>query len=676
MVCLLLIVAALAVFWQVQHFDFVNFDDNDYIYENRHVQKGVALESIAWAFTTTHVANWHPLTWLSHMLDCQLFGLNPGRHHLTNLLFHIANTLLLFAVFRKMTGGFWQSAFVSVLFALHPLHVESVAWVSERKDVLSTFFWMLTMWSYICYVEHPSMNRYLWIVLFFILGLMSKPMLVTLPFLLLLLDYWPLNRLQTNLSGTTGSSQQKSIALRLVWEKAPLFVLVAISSAVTFYAQKHGGAVASLDVIPLKARFANALVAYVKYIGKMIYPVKLAVLYPYPTIPPWWKITTACLFLTAISSMAIRTVRQRPYFIVGWLWYIGTLVPVIGLVQVGRQAMADRYTYVPLIGLFIIIAWGVPAVVARYEHSKKWLVALATVLVSILTATTWIQIGYWKNSVTLFEHALEHTNNNSVMQCSLGVALADQGRRTEAIRHYSESLRINPNYAKAHNNMGIALQEEGKMDEAFHHYAEALRVNPNSAKAHNNLGSALAHLGRMDEAIAHFSKALKINPDDSKTHNNLGIALLKTGRVAESISHYTAALRLNPDYAEAHMNLGIELNNQGRTNEAIEHFQKALSLEPEFTEAMYHLAKLNISRGKYQDALFLYQKIIDLLPDNPAVYYNIACIYARQNKPEESILWLTKAIEKGFGDWEHIKTDKDLGNIRNSLQYQEIVKGH
>ena len=414
LVCLFLVMATLAVYWQVQNFDFVNFHDDDYVYENRHVKEGLTLESVTWAFTTIHAGNWHPLTWLSHMLDSHVYGMNSGRHHLTNLLFHIANTLLMFMVFRKMTDSLWQSGFVAGLFALHPLHVESVAWVSERKDVLSTFFWMLTKWSYIWYVEHPVVRRYILVVLFFALGLMSKPMLVTLPFVLLLLDFYPLNRFQFQQSDGSANAQQKSIALRLILEKTPLFVLVAMSSAITFYAQKHGGAVASLKVIPLKARVANALVSYANYIGKMVYPSKLTVLYPHPGMLPWWKIAGACFLLVSISFLAIRVVKQSPYFAMGWLWYLGTLVPVIGLVQVGSQSMADRYTYVPLIGIFIIIAWGIPELVAQWRYRKIWLATLATVILTILMAMTWKQVGYWKNSITLFEHTLKVTTNNAL----------------------------------------------------------------------------------------------------------------------------------------------------------------------------------------------------------------------------------------------------------------------
>jgi len=452
LLCLFLVVLTLAVYRQVQNFDFVNFDDHMYITENRHVKEGLTLKSTIWAFTTIHAANWHPLTWLSHMLDCQFFGMNSGRHHLTNLFFHITNSLLLFFVFRKMTGSSWQSGFVAALFALHPLHVESVAWVSERKDVLSAFFWMLTMWSYVWYVEHPGINRYLLVLLFFILGLMAKPMLVTLPFVLLLLDFYPLSRFQFQQSDDGNIFQQRSIYLRLVLEKLPLFVLAAISSAVTLYAQKRGGAVMSLDVIPIKVRIANALVSYIKYIEKMIYPSELAVLYPFQGMLPWWEITGAGLLLVSISFLAIRVIKQSPYYAVGWLWYIGTLVPVIGLVQIGRQSMADRYTYIPLIGLFIVIAWGVPEIVAQWRHRKILLTIFATVLLSILMTVTWKHLRHWGNSITLFEHTLEVTSNNYLAHNNLGVALDIQGRTQEAIDHYLKALRIKPDYVEAHNN--------------------------------------------------------------------------------------------------------------------------------------------------------------------------------------------------------------------------------
>lgn len=675
LVCLFLILATLAVYWQVQHHDFVNFDDDDYIYDNYQVQKGLTLESIVWAFTTMHASNWHPLTWLSHMLDYQLYGLNPGWHHLTNLLFHIANTLLLFFVFRKMTHRVWQSAFVAALFALHPCHVGSVAWASERKDMLSTFFWMLTMWSYIWYVEHPAIKRYFVVVSCFVLGLMSKPMLVTLPFVLLLLDYWPLNRLQIDPSDAIGSSQHKSIAFRLVWEKTPLFVLVVISGIITVYAQKHGGLVVSLDEIPFGARVTNTLVAYVKYIGKMIYPAKLAAIYPHPGTLPWWQVISACLLLISISYAVIKLVKQRPYLSVGWLWYLGTLVPVIGLVQVGNQAMADRYTYVPFTGLFIIIAWGLPEVTNNWKHSKKWLAGFAAVVLTVLMVATWKQVGHWKNSITLYEHNLKVATNHFVPHNSLGNALLKEGRIKEAIEHFLQALRIKPDYEEAYNNLGNALLKQGQTQEAIDYYLHALRIKPDYGEAHYNLAYVLDKQGRKQEAIDHYLQALQIRPDFTQAHNNLGIALEETGRRAEAVEHYLTALRINPRSIETHMNLGAALAELGRIDEAVIHFKKALVLKPQFPEAIYHLAKLSVSQGEYEKALSLYDKMITFLPDDPAGYYNIACIHARLNRPEESVAWLKKAVAKGLNDWEHIKTDKDLENIRDSLQYQKFVKG-
>ena len=489
--CLFLVMVTLAVYRQVQHFDFV-FDDFLYIVENRHVQDGLTLDSVIWAFTTTHAGNWHPLTWLSHMLDFKLYGLNAGGHHLISLFFHIANTLLLFVVFNKMTGDFRQSGFVAVLFALHPLHVESVAWVAERKDVLSTFFWLLTMLSYIWYVKRPAVSKYLLVILFFALGLLAKPMLVTLPFVLLLLDYWPLCRYQVEQSGCfEGQAQQKQSALDLVWEKIPFLMLATISCVVTFLAQKHKGYVRSLDVLPLTLRIANALVSYVKYIGKMIWPAKMAVLYPHPGVFPWWKIAGAFLLLLAISLLIIRGIKQSPCFAIGWLWYIGTFVPVIGLVQVGSQSMADRYTYVPFIGLFIIIAWGVPAILAGRSYSTIGLAALAIICLPVLMALTWKQLGYWENNITLFEHTLEITSNNYLSHYNLGTALEKQGCTEEAIEHYLKALRIRPGYVDAHNNLGVSLFSKRDVEGAIASFREALRIRPDYSRAKNNLKKAL-----------------------------------------------------------------------------------------------------------------------------------------------------------------------------------------
>ena len=428
----LLIAVTLAAFWQVRDHEFVHYDDDKYVMENPHVPTGLTRESIKWAFTATHASNWHPLTWLSHMLDCQLYGLNPRGHHVSSLLFHAANTVLLFLVLRRMTGALWKSAFVAALFAIHPLHVESVAWVAERKDVLSTLFWMLTMLAYLRYVEKPTIQRYLPVLMLFALGLMAKPMLVTLPFVLLLMDYWPLGRLDNGLSVTRDRLKRY---WGLVREKLPLFALTAISCVVTFLVQRHGGAMPDLEWLPLDVRIANALVSYAKYIGKMLLPRHLAVLYPYPSgTLPLWQLAGAVFLLMYVSVMVFRSRQRYPYLAVGWAWYVGTLVPTIGIVQVGKQALADRYTYVPLIGLFIIIAWGVPDLVARWCVVSSWrrrrilLAVSATASILALMTCTWFQVGRWRDRISLYTHALRVTSNNATIHNNLGNALLAEGK--------------------------------------------------------------------------------------------------------------------------------------------------------------------------------------------------------------------------------------------------------
>ena len=596
LIYLLLVLTTVTVFWQVRNHEFINLDDSKYVTENRHVQNGLTLDSMIWAFTTTQVANWHPLTWLSHMLDCQLYGLNPKGHHLTNVFLHLLNTLLLFFILQRMTGALWRSGLVAAFFALHPLHVESVAWVAERKDVLSTLFWLLTMWGYIWYVERPRLTRYLLTLLAFTLGLMTKPMLVTMPCVLLLLDYWPLKRFQLSQPGgdtpaTTGIFKEQGVPfLRLLLEKTPFFALAAASSIVTFLAQRSGGAVSALDVYPVKIRIANALVSYVSYIGQMVWPRGLAVFYPHPgTHLPGWHAVGAGLLLACISIAVIRAARRHPYLAVGWLWYLGTLVPVIGLVQVGAQAMADRYTYVPLIGLFVIIAWSIPDLLAGNHYRKIVLsMAVGTVLLA-LTVSSWLQVQHWKNNLTLFKHALKVTAKNYVAHDSLGNALAQQGKVEEAIDHYYEALKIKPNLVNLHNNLGVALLEQRKVKEAMSHYDIALRLNADYAETYNNFGVAWFTVGEFDKAIAHYHEALRLDPAYGKAHNNMGNALVEHGRFEEAILHYSKALETKVHYPEAHNNLGVALAQQGKLNEAIVQFKEALRLKPDYTQARANL---------------------------------------------------------------------------------------
>jgi hypothetical protein len=555
-VCIILSITTFTIFWQVGNHEFISFDDNDYVTENRYVQDGITLKGIVWAFSEPHAHNWHPLTWLSHMLDCQVFGLKPGRHHLVNLFFHVANTLLLFLILRRMTNALWQSAFVAGLFALHPLHVESVAWVAERKDVLSTLFWMLTMGAYVYYVERPGYKRYLFIITFFVLGLMSKPMLVTLPFVLLLLDYWPLKRLQTVKSGariaaatpqpaSRAKRKQKSrqqpgkdtaqtkgtVESRALWpeirpllkEKIPFFVVTILFCFVTFYAQHR--VVKPMELYPLGGRIANALISYVSYIGKMLWPEKLSIFYPYGGVALLsWQAVSAMLVLMVTTYLTIRAARRFPYLTVGWLWYLGTLVPVIGLVQVGLQSMADRYTYVPLIGIFILIAWGVPELLNRWRYRRFALASAAVGILFALMVVTYVQIGYWRNNIILYEHAIKVTSENAWAQNNLGYTLSLQGKTREAIAHFQKAISIN-NPADAHYNLGTMLASQGKLDEAIYQFRESIRIRPDYAKAYNNLGSALLYQGSRDEAIASYREALRLNPDYTIAQENLKNAL-------------------------------------------------------------------------------------------------------------------------------------------------------
>ncbi len=592
-VSLFLIMTTLAVYWQVGNHEFVNYDDDAYVTENRQVRAGCTIEGVTWAFTTKFHGHWHPLTWLSHMTDCQLFGLNPGRHHLTSLFLHIANTLLLFLVFKRMTGALLRSAFVAALFALHPLHVETVAWVADRKDVLSTFFWMLTMWTYVRYSKRPGFNRYLPVLIAFVLGLMAKSMVVTLPFVLLLMDYWPLGRYSTiqQFNHSTTRLFNHSSLPRLVWEKVLFLIFVGACVVVTVSVMQYERTPA-LDLSklwPTKSHIANALVSYITYIGKMLWPLDLAIPYPYPDVLPVWQVCGAGLLLFCISFLVFWQRRRYPYLLVGWLWYLVTLVPVIGLVKVGPHAMADRYTYVPLIGLFIIIAWGVPDILARWRYRVIVLTISTGIVLAAFMICTWLQVRYWKNNITLFKHTINVTANNYVGHYNLGNALERQGSLKEAISHYSEALKVKPKYAMAHSNLGLVLVQQGRLDDAIRHFLEALRIRPEDEKIHNNLGISLMRQGNVKEATRHFLEALRIKPDYAPAHNSLGIILVQQGRLDDAIRHFSEALRIRPYDEKIHNNLGISLMRQGNLKEATRHFSEALRIKPDYGKARRNL---------------------------------------------------------------------------------------
>ncbi len=590
LVCLGFIIATLVIYWPVKDYEFINYDDDAYIYENTYVLDGLNYNSIKWSFTTTHVCNWHPITWISHILDTQLYGMNAGGHHLTNVFFHLLNTLLLFFFFRKITGALWKSGFVAALFALHPLHVESVAWVAERKDVLSTFFWMLTLWSYACYVEHRSLKMYLTVLLFFILGLMSKPMVVTLPFVLILLDYWPLNRFGRRATNPP-IFQASNPSIYLIIEKIPFFVFAAVSSIITYLVQQNCGAVNALDDWPLYVRITSAFVAYIGYIGKMIWPFHLAIFYPHPGALPMFQAAVACVLLLSISVVAVRTAKLYPYCVVGWLWYLGTLVPVIGLVKVGSQAMADRYTYIPIIGLFIIIAWGVPDLVARFRYSKVGLAITAAIFILSLMVVAWFQAQHWQDSIALFKHAIQVTEHNDLAHFNLGNALMAKGKIDEAVDHYYKAIYIKPDDPLTYTNLGIALFAKGKTDEAVNKYTKALQIDFNLPEAHNSMGNALYAQGKFKKAMDSYAEALRIKPDSFQAHNNLGLVLYATGNVDKAIFHYTEALRIKPDYAETYNNLGAALIKKGMIDKAVVIFEEALRIDPGNTISRNNLNK-------------------------------------------------------------------------------------
>ncbi|HEV2447584.1 MAG TPA: tetratricopeptide repeat protein, partial [Candidatus Sulfopaludibacter sp.] len=543
-ICLALLLITAAVYARVGWFDFVNFDDPEYIIRNAHVRNGLSADGIAWAFKSGYAANWFPLTWISHMADCQLFGLVAGWHHWTSVLLHAVAACVLFAFLRRATRAPRPSAFVAFLFALHPLHVESVAWVAERKDVLAAVFWFLALWAYVRYVERATRGRYALLGAFFACGLMAKPMVVTLPFLLLVLDFWPLRRLPP-------------IGPR-VREKLPLFALSVLASAITYSVQRASGAVKPLAAFPAGLRVENALVSYVWYLAKTLWPSGMAVFYPFPLQLPAWQALGAGVVLLAITFLVWRTGRKRPHLIAGWLWFLGTLVPVIGLVQVGTQARADRYMYVPMVGLSIMLAWSLPP--------TRTAAALAVSACACFAALTWVQLGYWRSSETLFTRALEVTPDNSIAEHNLGSALLDEpGRLPDAIAHLQAALRLGPGSAQAHSDLGSALARTGQTEQAIHEFRTALSLDPGSAIVHNNLASALATGGQAEQAISEYQSALRIDPEYAEAKQNLEIA--------------------QRDLAAFHYNAGVTLAREGRASEAIAEFEECLRTRPSNAEA-------------------------------------------------------------------------------------------
>ena len=583
-----LAVMTFGIYAQVMRHQFITLDDGWYIKDNAMVNRGITLAGLAWAFTTFAEGNWHPLTWIAHMIDGQLFGMNAGGHLLINVLIHVANTLLVFSFLSRTTHARWPAAMVAALFALHPLHVESVAWAAERKDTLSTFFGLLSLISYTRYAEQNSRKWYGWTVVTLALGLLAKPMLVTWPFVMLLLDYWPLRRLSQSI-------RRKNF---LVWitpllrEKLALFAIVAVSCVITFFAQSHGGAVRRFTDVPLALRLLNALVSYAKYLLLTFWPHDLAVYYPFTSIGiPAWQIIGATLLLIGITAFCLFQRKIRPYLIVGWLWFLGTLVPVIGLVQVGGQTMADRYFYIPSIGLFIALVYGL-ADIAKMRRVPSWLGgAIAGAVLLVLATLTNAQIRLWRNSFTLFKHALAVTPPNLPIEDSLGIALDNSGRYDEAAAHFEKALQVQSDHYEVLVDMGVTRYHQGCLAEAIECYQAAIRSRPGAPDAHAQLGLALWKQNRNEAAYDEVRRASQLAPKDGNIRNYLGIALGRLGRFPEAIDQLHEALRLNPNSADAHNNLGLALLMYGKPRESIPEFETALRLKPKFQGAAHNLRR-------------------------------------------------------------------------------------
>jgi protein O-mannosyl-transferase len=688
--CALLSALVFLVFSPALSSGFINYDDETYVTANPHIQGGLTATGLAWAFGRLHGEQtyWHPLTWVSHMLDCQLYGLRPGGHHLTNVLLHAVNALLVFLLFRRMTGAFWRSGVLAALFAVHPLQVDTVAWVAERKNLLSAMFWMLTIWAYVAYVEksqvsslkskatpgaeveaprsrrHVSrftyhVSRYYFLsLLLFALGLMCKPVLVTLPFVLLLLDYWPLRRtaergMRNAASGTPLEASHPTLHVsrftfhpppRLLIEKLPFLCLSLVSSAVTLVAHRSLGLLEASSAVAVDRRIENALVSYGRYLGKTLWPSKLAIFYPYPDAWPRWEVVLSGLLLAVITVTAISICRRRPWPLVGWLWFVGVLVPFIGLVQAGAQAMADRFMYVPLIGLLIALVWGICDLTTHLRGRGFTLSAAALVAIGLCAVLAHRQAGYWKDSELLFRHAVSVTENNALAHNNLGAALLSKGRIDEAVAQFQLALQTKPDNIDLLNNLACALEKNGLTNQAFLQLERALTLNPNRADTHNNLGSLLLQTGRVEDGIAQYQEALRLKPDLAQAEGNLGSALFREQRSDEAIVHLRQAAALAPYDASAHRHLAAALASTGQLDDALLEFQQVLKLAPADAPAHCSVGILLGRRGRLDEAAAHLEEAVRLQPGNAEAQCNLGITRGKQGRPDAAIAHLSEAI--------------------------------
>lgn len=645
----------LAVYYQVVEFDFINLDDPLYVAKNSYVQSGLNVKSIIWAFSTQHVGYWIPLTWLSFMVDFELYGLWPGGYHLTNVMLHLLNALLLFYLLKRMSGKVWRSAFVAALFSLHPLQVESVAWVTERKDVLSTVFFLLTLFMYVRYVSKTTWKNYLLLFVCYLGGLMVKPMLVTLPFVLLLLDYWPLDRFR-GLRKRDDNRQRISLSIRirriladlktLIIEKFPLFFLTGVFSVLTVTTKKSIGALTELHSLPLSVRLANALVSYSAYIKNTFFPFYLGILYPHPGDGlPLWKPVLSAGLLTAITVLCIwHALRGKRYCITGWLWFLGGLFPVIGLFQAGGQSMADRFCYTPIIGLFIIIVWSIADLTPRFKRGNALVWAGFIIIVTLLGLRTGFQTGLWRDSSTIFEHTLAITNDNFLIHANLGAYHLEQGNIDCAIEHFNKSIEIHPYQEDVHYYLGQALSKKGMTAEAIAQCRGILNDNPNFALGYINLGNTLFDQGKMDEARMEYQKALQVKPDLARAYFGLGKVSYAQENLDDAISMFRRTLSLKPRMLNVRIHLGIAYYSRDDFNEAIEELQQATGGYPNESDLFFNLGKAYKAVKRLDDAVDAYHKAAILCPNDAEITAELGTVYAMQGRVMEAIRCLKNSV--------------------------------
>jgi tetratricopeptide (TPR) repeat protein len=666
-ICTVLAAMILAVFGGTLRQGFVNFDDDVYVYDNPPVAGGLTAHGLVWAFTHVHSSNWHPITWISHMLDCQLYGLNPAGHHLTNLLLHAATTILLFLLLRKMTGSLWRSAFAAAIFAIHPLRVESLAWVAERKDVLSGLFFMLTLHAYVQHASGGRARYYYWLsLLFFALGLMAKPMLVTVPLVLLLLDYWPLKRLRATAAAESGLPN-RDLLRAAIRDKWPWFAMAAAAGTVALFAQGE-----AISPIPFPLRCGNAVVSCGLYLKQLFYPIGLAVFYPYPVGGlSAGAMVTALIALLVISAGAALVARQLPWVVFGWLWYLLMLLPVMGVLQVGAQAHADRYTYLPQIGLAVLLAWTLAEWSLRWHFRRVISGGLAAGGLAALMLCAHEQAGFWRDSVTLWSHALACTEDSLPAHLNLGNALMEKGRVEEAMVHYQMALQMNPDHPEAQASLGDALRQMGRLDEAIGHLEKALEIKPDLATAHNNLGNLLAQRGDLDHAIAHFQQALEARPDYADASYNLGNAHFQKGEWDQAAASYQLALRLKPEYLAACFNLGNTYFQRGKLEAAIACYRQALQINPDYAKAAGNLGAALLQAGRVDAAVRQFQSVLVRHPDDAEAAYNLGNILLQRRSWNEAAGYYRKALQIN-PDWAEVHYDLGLA-LLSSGSLSEVI---